>query len=219
MAESDRRTTRVMGWLDPRHILSLPGVYALHSLIVGPEKYKVKFARDILGVKPGERVLDIGCGTGNLFPYMAGADYVGFDGDENYIAEARRKFGDRATFHHRWIDRRAVKGLDKFDLVIASGVLHHLDDQQATALFEAASDALKDGGRLITCDGVYADGQGALRRWIISLDRGEFVRSEPEYNALAKGVFPDVTSSLHKDLVAIPYSHCVMSCRLTPEPT
>jgi len=50
-------------------------------------------------LRPGELVLDIGCGPGALLRYLpAGASYIGFDRNHAYIVQARREHGGRGTF-------------------------------------------------------------------------------------------------------------------------
>ena len=49
---------------------------------------------DRLGLRPGERVLDLGCGGGRhaFEMYRRGADVVAFDQDANELAEVRDMF-------------------------------------------------------------------------------------------------------------------------------
>ncbi|RKZ72106.1 MAG: hypothetical protein DRQ57_17815, partial [Gammaproteobacteria bacterium] len=49
--------------------------------------------------------------------------------------------------------------------------MHHLDDAETLQLFKIAHAALKNGGRLITMDGVFMEKQSPIARWIISKDR------------------------------------------------
>ena len=100
----------------------------------------------------------------------------------------------------------------KFDVVIAHGVLHHLDDDAAATLFGVARRALKPGGRLVTFDGCFAEGQSALARLFLSLDRGRHVRSRDAYERLARGEFDQVESFVRHDLIRIPYTHLIMEC-------
>jgi len=54
----------------------------------------------LLGARPGERVLDVGCGPGVLAPYVAatGARCVGIDASPAMVAAARRRHGRDGTF-------------------------------------------------------------------------------------------------------------------------
>jgi hypothetical protein len=49
-------------------------------------------------------------------------------------------------------------------------------------------------------------------RRLLDNDRGEFVRTEPEYRAIAESVFPKVRTSIRHDMFRIPYTVIVMEC-------
>jgi SAM-dependent methyltransferase len=82
------------------------------------------------GVRPGERVLDVGCGVGALAADLArvkDARVTGVDLDVSAVAEARRLHRDpRLTFLEA--DARSLPA-GRFDVVILSNVLEHLDDR------------------------------------------------------------------------------------------
>jgi SAM-dependent methyltransferase len=102
--------------------------------------------------------------------------------------------------------------LSDFDLVLATAVLHHLDDDEAVQLFEVAREVLKPGGRLITLDGCFVADQSSITRFILSRDRGRYVRTKDAYLSLAQKSFKDVQLSIHHDLIRIPYTHIIMEC-------
>ncbi len=196
---------------DPRQILSRAQFYDLHARIVGSEERKKRFVTEILRPRKGERVLDIGCGTADLLAYMNDVDYVGFDANLDYIETARARYSDRrAEFHHRYLTRDAAEGMPKFGLVMAIGVLHHLDDAGAETLFRVAREVMDEGGRIVTCDGVFEQGQNPIARFLISLDRGEHVRRKHEYESLANKVFANAHVQVRHDLSRIPYTHCII---------
>ena len=99
-----------------------------------------------------------------------------------------------------------------FDLVLATGVLHHLDDARAAKLIELAARSLRPGGRFVTCDGCYVPEQSKLARWMLQRDRGKFVRPKEEFVALAKQRFSKVETFVRHDLVRIPYTALIMCC-------
>ena len=206
------RHVSILKRLDPRAILGRPTAYGLHSRVAAPEARKRFFVERFLHPAPGERVLDIGCGTAPLLEYMPEVDYVGFDLSQPYIEEARLRFGERGTFHQRALTPEVVGEQEPFDLAMAIGVVHHLDDAEAETLFRVAHDALASGGRLVTCDGAIVQGQNLIARLLLSLDRGQYVRTPAAYEALARRVFQDVSVGLHHDLNAYPYTHCVLTC-------
>jgi predicted methyltransferase len=97
-------------------------------------------------------------------------------------------------------------------VVLALAIVHHLDDAEARQLFQIAYDSLKPGGKLVTFDGVWTDGQSSAARWLLARDRGEYVRSEREYVGIASQVFSNIRPSVRHDLLRIPYTHLILEC-------
>lgn len=88
-------------------------------------------------------------------PYLPVVDYVGFDASEEYIQSAQEQYGDLATFYCQQVSAETISEQAQFDLVLAVGILHHLDDAEALQLCYLAQAALNPGGCLITFDGCY----------------------------------------------------------------
>ena len=146
-----------------------------------------------------------------MAPYLAGSEYVGFDASEEYIDWARSRF-PQMRFVCQRVSRYNLAERNYFDIVLALGVLHHLDDDEALTLFQIARDALKPGGKLVTIDGVYTDDQPHVVKYLLSRDRGRFVRSEAGYRELASKVFSNIESAIRHDLLRIPYSLMILRC-------
>ena len=194
-----------------RGILSSPSVYELWSSLVGGEQGRSAIVHEHVRPGPGARVLDLGCGPGELAGLLQNTRYVGVDISEQYIARARHEYGERAEF--RIGDAtRLDKDLRDFDVVLAFGVLHHLDDEQALRLLEAAKAALARGGRFVSVDPALALDAGVIARLLVSWDRGDHVRAPAEYTRLAETAFDSVQCDVRRDLLRIPYSHCVLEC-------
>jgi SAM-dependent methyltransferase len=109
---------------------------------------------------PGpQRVLDVGCGAGGAACAFAEAltpgAVVGFDRDPRLLAIARRRAADAGFAGRVAWSCAAVESLPvepgSADVVWASGVVHHLPDQQATIGTLAA--LLRPGGRLALVEG------------------------------------------------------------------
>jgi SAM-dependent methyltransferase len=193
-------------------LLDLPSVYRLFRSIVlgdGCRVYLSEYVRPM----PGEKVLDIGCGPGDILEHLPPVNYLGFDINSKYVEAAQKRFGGRGRFFCGDVALTAIdQEAASFDLVLATGVLHHLDDNDAVSLFQLARKALKPGARLITFDGCLVAGQPRLARLVVSRDRGEYVREFAEYAKLAAHVFPQVRSFLRHDLLRIPYTHVILQC-------
>jgi cyclopropane fatty-acyl-phospholipid synthase-like methyltransferase len=200
------------GRFDPRRLLHYPAIYNLHANVFAHTKQRQSFVDYILKVEDGNRVLDIGCGTALLLGYMPKVEYVGFDLSEQYVHSAKQRYSEGATFLAKPLTSDAARDMPPFDLAMAIGVVHHLDDKEAETLFRVAHGALRSGGRLVTCDGVWVEGQSILAKIFLSMDRGKFIRYRESYVEIASRVFTNVLSSVHHDLNTFPYSHCVLTC-------
>lgn len=194
-----------------RAMLSSPRLYTAFQDLMGARKGWQRFVAEFVRPTPGCRILDIGCGPGDLLNYLPTVEYRGFDVSAAYISYATKKFADRGHFQCKILQKEDLPSLPKFDVVVASGLLHHMDDNQAHVLFELAYEALVPGGRLLTVDPVFEEGQNPLARYLITKDRGQNVRSGADYEGLAAGVFEQRKVIIrHKRW--IPYTHCFMEC-------
>ncbi len=200
-----------MGMFDPRAVLRFPGALHLFKRVISSGRARRVLVDGHLRPRVGQRVLDIGCGTGDVLEYLPEVDYHGFDLSERYIEQARERYGHRGRFTCQSVTRFSLGPLEgSCDLVLASGVLHHLDDLEAVQLCEVARAALVSGGRLVTIDGCFTADQGRISRFLLSRDRGRFVRRDHEYIELAHRVFDDVKSRVYDDLLRVPYTHIVV---------
>lgn len=195
-----------------RSVLSIPAIYSLFKLIIGGSSSRTILVREYVRPKCGDRLLDIGCGPGDTLPYLPDVGYVGFDASQEYIKAAQTRYGNRATFICQQVSTTTLKESSCFDIVLAIGILHHLDDAEALQLFQLAQTALKPGGRLITFDGVFVEKQSPFARYIISRDRGQNVRTQEGYLAIASQVFSTIIVSIRHDLLRIPYTHLILEC-------
>jgi SAM-dependent methyltransferase len=192
-------------------LLALPAVYRGFVHLVGKDIRRV-YAEKYLQARRGERVCDIGCGPGDTLSYLPPVDYVGIDISAGYIKAAQKRFGHMGRFLCRDLTQAAADNLGKFDLVMANGLLHHLDDDEAMRVLNLASRLLERHGRLVTLDGCYVDRQSWFARWMLRMDRGKFVRPKDGYLSLAQRVFPHVACHERHDLIRIPYTHLIMEC-------
>jgi SAM-dependent methyltransferase len=97
----------------------------------------------------GRRILDAGCGSGPLFAALRdrGAIVSGFDSSAGMLKLARRRLGHDADLQQADLGRPLPFPDAAFDDVIASLVLHYLEDW--TAPLAELRRVLRPGGRLI----------------------------------------------------------------------
>ena len=192
--------------------LDQSAVYRAFAYLVGAEPFRQRIVRDYIRAKPGDRVLDIGCGPADWLEVLSDINYVGLDFNPEYIEAARQKFGDRGTFELASVSEDLVGKYRDFDIVLAMGVLHHLTDDEACALLRLAASALRPGGHFVTIDGVLVKEQSALERYMVLRDRGRFVRPKAEYEKLVSRYFGKIDSEVHHGQIRIPYTHLTMVC-------
>lgn len=100
---------------------------------------------DLLSARPGERILDLGCGDGALTEKLValGARVVGIDSSPEMIAAARGRGLDA-----RLMDARSLAFAGEFDAVFSNAALHWIKDDP-DAPIAGAFRALKAGGRFV----------------------------------------------------------------------
>lgn len=192
-----------------RQTLGNVGLYIAVQKGIGADRIRYR-CLDEAELKPGDRVLDVGCGPAYYFDRLPEVDYVGFDTSAPYVAYARRHFGDRGEFRCEILTGDHLAGLGQFDAVLLFGLLHHLDDGQCATLLDLAARSLAPGGRVISCDPVLHPGQNRVSRWMSENDRGEYVRRPEAYDSMAGVSFGEVETHVLDTLSRIPTSHYMM---------
>jgi len=195
-----------------RDVLAKPWVYSLFARLIGATSGRKIYIERHIRPRPGDRILDIGCGPADILEVLPEVDYHGFDLSPQYIDSARQRFGSKGQFHVEPVNLNLLKKYSGFDLVLATGVLHHLSDTEARELFAVAKAALKPTGRLITLDGCFAERQSVWARHLLKRDRGQYVRNQSGYVNLALSVFRNVCPFLTSELLRIPYTHLILEC-------
>jgi trans-aconitate methyltransferase len=108
-----------------------------------------QFGRDLLQVlspQAGERILDVGCGTGRLSAEIAssGAEVLGIDYSPTMVSQARANF---PILNFETQDACTMPYHGEFHAVFSNAALHWM--QPANEVAAAMSRALKPGGRLV----------------------------------------------------------------------
>ena len=133
-------------------------VFALDDMAAIPAVQRLRgTATELLAPRLGHRLLDVGCGTGDVVRTLAGlvgpsGAVVGIDPSEAMLREAIRRTGDRAVpIEFRRGDATALDLDDEsFDRARCERVFQHLDSPEA-AMAELVR-VTKPGGRIVVID-------------------------------------------------------------------
>lgn len=128
----------------------LGSAYLRYSFTKGTAQ-EVGYLVEVLGLEPGQRVLDVGCGPGRHARALAeqGIEVVGVDISERFVDLARNGAPDGATFER--LDARALPYDAEFDAVISLC-------QGAFGLADGGSPGEGGGDTPIDPDGAVLDG-------------------------------------------------------------
>jgi SAM-dependent methyltransferase len=151
---------------------ALTGIYDPVVALTMPEEAFRRRIVERAAPNAGERVLDLGCGTGELSlalkVFAPRVDLVSLDPDERALAIAQAKLAESG------VDARFVHGTTgdagletgAFDLIVSSLVLHHLDGPAKRSVLEDVVRLLRPGGRVSIGD------WGGAGSW---MDRARFL--------------------------------------------
>jgi ubiquinone/menaquinone biosynthesis C-methylase UbiE len=127
---------------------------------------------DRLDLRPGMRVLELGCGTGGITRLLLarGVEVTAVDGSQRMLARARRR-APAATYVHSRLE--SFNTSEKFDRVLFAFVLHEFAAADCEQVMAAALDTLRPEGLLAILDHAVPQKRGlakARRRFLMRLE-------------------------------------------------
>ncbi len=143
--------------LDPEHMQYScaywgPGVETLSQA----QEAKLAHIASKLALRPGDRVLDIGCGWGGMAIYLAtkfDVKVLGITLSEEQLALAVKRaeaagVADKVTFE--LVDYRDLPGRgDKFDRIVSVGMFEHVGRPQFETYFRSCANLLEEDGVML----------------------------------------------------------------------
>ena len=140
---------------------------------------------ELLSPKVGERILDIGCGTGHLTQEIAncGAEVLGVDSAETMILQARQNY---PNLQFAVMDAINLEFTEEFDAVFSNAVLHWI--KQPEKVIAGVWKSLKPGGRFVAEFG----GKGNINSIQNALERAICQENSAFENLLNPNYFPSI---------------------------
>lgn len=154
---------------------------AKHSFVYEKGKAVV----ELLAPKLGERILDLGCGTGPLTAEIAncGAEVLGIDQSEEMVAQAKTKF---PALHFQTLDARRLPFHAEFDAVFSNAVLHWIPE--AEQVIAGVARSLRPGGRFVAEFG----GKGNIQHLVAGFRRAFAALQIPEPADASPWFYPSI---------------------------
>ena len=149
-----------------------------------------------------ERIADLGCGPADILRYVDSQHkpsfYLGIDQSGRYLSRAASRAAKKnisSVFINLNLDQisaneeikaQLVKSLDEYQITTVNlfGVLHHLNDPVVITTLNAVFDSASV--RSLNTQDVLLLAHNPINNFYASFDRGEYVRTEDQYDELLK---------------------------------
>ncbi len=182
-----------------------------YDTVVGWTTRETRFKNALVeqaSLKPGQRVLDLACGTGTLTLLLKqrvpGAEVIGIDGDPKILSLAKKKACDRdaAIRFDQGISFDLPYADGSFDRVVSSLFFHHLSGENKRGTLSEIGRVLKKEGELHIADwGKPASLITRMGSRFIQLLDGSETTADNFHGRLpriiAEGAFRDVEETSH----------------------
>lgn len=153
-----------------------------------------------MALSQGQRILDIGCGTGTLTLMMQQAEpsasITGLDGDERVLSIARHKAAQAGIHSIIW-QPGLVYNLPypdaSFNLVVASMMLHHLTRQHRLETFKEVKRILKPDGSFWIAD--FGPAHSLLMK-VVTVWMSRFEETKDHFDGLLPGMLQEAGFAL-----------------------
>jgi ubiquinone/menaquinone biosynthesis C-methylase UbiE len=159
-------------------------------------QWRPRLVERALGAAAAPRILDLGCGTGEMALAIArvcpGAKLIGVDGDADVLERAAgkaRAAGVELELHEALADRVPLPDAS-VDCVVSTLMFHHLVPSAKRAALAEARRVLVPGGRLLVCD-IGRAGDPLMRAAFFAV---QLLDGFPNTRAHARGELPKIIS-------------------------
>jgi len=193
------------------NFINNPVVYKIIQKIMSGTSFRNNIIKQNIR-KKNLKILDIGCGPAEILEHIPKCEYHGYDIDKRSIKYAQRKYHQKNFhFYCKRFNGNELKKLPKFDFIIFFGILHHLKNEEASAILNLCKKKMKKNSKLLTEDPIFVERQNFIAKFLIKKDRGMNVRKKSEYINLLKKHFRNIKPKIVNQSF-VPYTWFTTVC-------
>jgi 2-polyprenyl-3-methyl-5-hydroxy-6-metoxy-1,4-benzoquinol methylase len=171
-------TTEAKWWDRFGHIVDQ--VWRYDSFLTGAVRREYLMEMQAFLFKPGGRLLDFGCGTGQFsIPFaQRGMAVDGVDASPAQVRKARQQAQMCGLSNARfWCANSVSEGLDSvYDAVLLHALVHHIPVELRRSLLESISNTLVPGGKLYIYEPLAAEDNGPWQARVADTVMGGILR-------------------------------------------
>jgi SAM-dependent methyltransferase len=166
-----------------KKLLEIPLVYNCFQHSTGYYKFMIqKVSESIQAINPTS-IVDLGCGPGMLLQKrIVNNNYLGIDISPKYTTQAEmnaRNLSIRSLFETKEVEKVDYDKYSDFlgggPIFLALGLFHHLSNENLKLLLKQIKKT-QSNAQILSIDPVFIDDQDFVSKYIVSQDRGKFVR-------------------------------------------
>ncbi len=194
-------------------LTQVSAIYDFYQKALGSHRARNTIVSNHIRPKENDFVLDLGCGSAEVLPFLGDVNYVGIDRNQGHIDNAKSQFADQGIFHCGDFSDARNFSKEGYDLILCLGLLHHLGDKEVQDLAKLAKSLLLPDGRLIAVDPAFVENQNPIARKLAQWDSGQNVRMPEQYCSLLSNSFSNVSFKVYNNLLRVPYTHCITTAQ------
>jgi ubiquinone/menaquinone biosynthesis C-methylase UbiE len=186
-------------------LLSSPVFFnSIRNILAGDQTNTKNFVSKYLKENKVKTILDVGCGTGDFAPCTPkNASYTGVDISEQYLDFAQKKYGSKnKVFLNQDVTDINFYSKKKYDGVLFVSMLHHLSDKELEKMLPVIKKITK--GVIIIAD-IIPNPPGMLRKFLVKLDQGKYVRRQEAKLKILKKYFKVVHTEIIPSRLAVQF--------------
>jgi cyclopropane fatty-acyl-phospholipid synthase-like methyltransferase len=155
--------------------------WGVSQFLIGADEGKQRLHFETLQPKPGAKILDVGCATGNASAVFKDFDYTGIDLNAGSIAFAAHRFRQYPNMQFLCMDLHDLDKPAYYDYIMFGSTGHHIPNKELAKLFGKFRDLLKPDGIIGIVDQVKTGHESRYLQFVMSIDQGKFHKTVPEY--------------------------------------